>query len=110
MKIRQNFDNGYSEMNVQKVVGEVGEVICVTTNPIPVFGTENGKTDFSQVTAFKLWFGSKNLEEPLLVKFPPDVGFPGFGQKCKLKTLEACIVKDNCYFRAEDIILRDVVS
>lgn len=109
MKIRQNFDQGYTKANAYKVIGEIGEVISITSDPVPVYASKDGKTDFTQSIGLKGWFACKTLQEPILVKFPSEVSFPSFGQKCKFKELEACIVKDNCYFRAEDIILRGAI-
>lgn len=99
MKINQT--NGYSSSTAKKFINKGVPIKFVGPDLEPKFKWEDGKRT-KKIEAYETWFIQEGLP-PFQVKFPQKIELPDFEAIVDFENLEACEVRNNVYFKADDV-------
>ena len=92
---------GYTTTLADKIISQKQPIYSLSTELEPQQRFEDGKPT-REIVAYKAWFVQEG-QDPFQVKFENKIELPDFQSMIQFVTLQACEVKYNNYFKADDI-------
>lgn len=93
---------GYTTTLADKIISQNLPIFSLSTELEPQQRFEDGKPT-GEIVAYKAWFVQEG-QDPFPVKFEDTIKLPAFQSMIQFDTLQACEVKYNIYFKANDIM------
>ncbi len=84
-----------------KIISQKQPIYSLSTELEPQQRFEEGKPT-GEIVAYKAWFVQEG-QDPFQVKFEDKIELPAFQSMIQFDTLQACEVKYNIYFKANDL-------
>ncbi|VUW93159.1 Uncharacterised protein [Streptococcus constellatus] len=99
--MRKITQSGYSSELANHTLDSNKEIYLLSTELEPQYRFENNhRTD--EIVAYRAWFTQEGLP-PFTVKFAKKIALPSYLSAVNFDNLEACEVRYNIYFRADEV-------
>lgn len=93
--------NGYTPEKAYEYVDTKKPILSLSTE-LDIQNVFKDKKPTDEIDCYKAWFVQEGLE-PFSVKFKKEIDLPKFLSVIEFTDLQACEIKFNVYFKAEDI-------